>query len=112
MQQLSSDNENVYWKQVQGNKLNKALHPAMLSEHGYRTTSKIRLVGTTRHGSKFAILIYDREYVIVWIMSKLIKPFQNIGLDGLIELLKEAWHSLHESQGYQSSVWENEDEQV
>jgi hypothetical protein len=112
MQQLSKDNENVHWKQVQGNKLNKALHPAMVSEHGYRTTSKIRLVGTTRHGSKFAILIYDREYVIVWIMSKLIKPFQNIGLDGLIELLKEAWAILHDSQRNQLGIWQSEDEQI
>jgi hypothetical protein len=45
MQQSINNQENVHWEQIQGNKLNKSLHPAMLSKYGYRTTSKIRMLG-------------------------------------------------------------------
>jgi hypothetical protein len=82
----------------------------MLSVDGYRTTSKIRLVGDPKYGSRFALLRYDRKYVIVWIVSKLIKPFQNIGLDGLLDLVKEAWEYLHSPQGYQVDIPETIDE--
>ena len=34
---------------------------------------------------------YNRDYVIKWLQVKVIKPLSNCGIDGVGNLLKEAW---------------------
>jgi hypothetical protein len=112
MEQSENSPEMVCWDSVQGNKLIKALHPAMLSSSGCLYTSKIRLIGKSKWGGEFATLIYDRKYVIAWLSTKLIAPFQNEGLDTVLELVKEAWESVHQPKSFQSKIWQKEDEQI
>ena len=63
----------------------------MLNSQGYRKTQKVRLLGKTSLGSEFAVVLYDRDYVVCWIAHKIIRPLSNVGLIGLVSLIKEAY---------------------
>lgn len=96
MQQSINDGTVVHWSQLSGNKFSKSIHPAMLCKDGYFATSKIALLGTPRQDKQFVTLCYDRDYVTLWLISKLIKPLQNHGLEKILDLVREAWKLIHE----------------
>lgn len=81
----------VHWKDLQGNKWSKSLHPAMLNKTGYQITQKIRTIGQSKYGSEYSTVLYDREYIKGWISSKVIKPLSDEGLEGIVEILKKAY---------------------
>lgn len=113
MTQSVNDESVASWQQLQGNKYLKALHPAMLSDYGYRTTIKTRLVGGSKFNSQYLTVLYDRDYVVAWLASRLIKPLQNQGLECILEMVREAWKLLHQPRafyGNQLTVSQEEDE--
>jgi hypothetical protein len=107
---MHTEQKTVHWTQLQGNKFNKALHPAMLSEHGYRTTTKNSLVGDSKKNPQFLIVLYDRDYVIGWLSSRVVKPLQNEGSDNIKNFVEEAWKYLHQPRSFSSVAYTDEDE--
>lgn len=81
----------IHWKDLQGNKWSKSLHPAMLNPDGFRMTQKVRTTGESSYGGKYSVVVYDRKYVIGWLASKVIKPLSNEGIKGIVALIKEAF---------------------
>lgn len=109
---MKTEQKTVHWSQLQGNKFNKALHPAMLSDHGYRTTTKNALLGDSRSNSQFLVVLYDRDYVIGWLSSRVIKPLQNEGNDNIKSFVEEAWKQLHQPRSFQSVKVTDDEQQI
>lgn len=80
----------VSWKEIQGNRYNRGLHLAMLTDTGFLVTAKGRVIGNVKYGSEFITIRYDRDYVIDWLRVKVIKPLVGISFNEIVELLKEA----------------------
>lgn len=91
MGQLNGEPDKVHWSKKQGNKYNKFLHPAMLTDAGFLTTAKVALLDEPRSNHRYVTVIYDRNYVINWLRVKVVKPFLNTGMTDIIQLIKEAW---------------------
>lgn len=88
---MNTELRTIHWSDIQGNKWSKTLHPAMLNNGGFRMTQKVRLVGESSFGGTYSVVVYDREYVLGWLVSKVIKPLSNEGVKGIISLIKEAY---------------------
>ena len=80
----------VSWRDIQGNKYSKSLNPAMLKQ-GLPITMKARVIGNRRVDSDLVTVVFDRDYVINWLIVKLIKPLSNYGIKEVINLLYLAW---------------------
>ncbi len=63
----------------------------MLTKEGYLSTMRARVIGKPKTNSDFVTIKFDRDYVLLWLATKVIKPLTNEGIDGVNELLKEAW---------------------
>ena len=81
----------VSWKEIQGNKFSKAIDPAMLLGDGLPYIMKARAIGNGKYGSEPVTVIFDKEYVENWIVTKLIRPLSNHGVDYVTNLVAEAW---------------------
>lgn len=81
----------ITWRQLTGNKFNRSLHPAMLSEGG--STELMIIQPRNRPKGEYRVL-YDRSYVIGFIASKFVKPLQLEGYDGLCELVAKSWEEV------------------
>ena len=81
----------VSWRELQGNKYIKAIDPGMLIKGGLPYIMKARSIGTGKHGSEPVTVIFDKEYVEKWIITKLIRPLSNYGVDYVTNLVTEAW---------------------
>jgi hypothetical protein len=79
----------ISWQQVPGNRFGRALHKAMLSERGY--IKAVRLPTYTGDSQEVVDIHYDKEYVIAWLVSKIIRPLVGLSFQEFIDLLKEAW---------------------
>lgn len=90
MSQIGSTYNEVHWTAMQGNKYMKTIHPAMLSVNGYKITQKARAIGNTSVGANFYVVHYDRDYVVCWLKTKVVKPLSTLSLKELITLIKEA----------------------
>jgi hypothetical protein len=115
MAQSTNNEQIVKWHQLQGNIYLKALHPAMISTQGFLSTHKARLIGTSKFCSQYVTVNYDQEYVIAWLASKVIKPFQNLGKDGIVSLVEQAWELSRKPKtfiGNQLEVDYSSDEQI
>ncbi len=82
----------VSWTEIQGNRFSRGLHQLMLKEKGYPITQKSRVIGAGKFGSEYVVINYDRNYVIAWLATKVIKPLCNCGTVGISNLLEEAWN--------------------
>lgn len=80
----------VSWRDICGNKYSKSLDPAMLMAHGYPLTTKAKVIGKTG-SSELITVVYDRDYVINYLITKVIKPLSNYGLQEVTNLLLKAW---------------------
>lgn len=112
MNQINVQPLRVHWSRKQGNKYNKSLHPAMLTDAGFLTTTKVALLDEPRTNHRYVTIIYDRLYVVNWLRVKVIKPFQNIGISELIQLIKEAWQLTHESSSNSLPLEVNENDEI
>ena len=82
------DAKSITWRELQGNKYRRGLHPAMV-ENKY-----CKLEFTTLHKGKdksYFQVEYDREYVLNYLSKKVCKPFGSLRLETLLDLIKEAY---------------------
>lgn len=84
----------VSWREIQGNKYSKSIHPAMLSDGGFRKTQKASLIGNPKGNTEFITVIYDKSYVIKWIEKKLIKPLENNSYKVIGKLVFQAYSNV------------------
>lgn len=87
---MTSQFKPISWRELPGNKFNRALHPAMLSEEG---CSKLMPVPCAS-GSQMKEVIYDRNYVVEWVALKLFKALDGKSYAEIVEILEEAYDSL------------------
>lgn len=80
----------VSWRDIQGNKYAKSLDPAMLLENGYPVTMKAKTIGKGKSSDLYTI-VYDKDYVINYLIVKVVKPLSNYGLQEVTNLLLKAW---------------------
>lgn len=88
---LFDEFDKVAWQDLQGNKYSKSLDSGMLLENGSPHIVKATLKGSRKGNAQAKVIIYDQDYVINWLIVKLIKPLSNYGLDTVTDLVKEAW---------------------
>ena len=81
--------EDISWIELTGNKFNKNLHPAMVSDSGYVFTQQIRRTGDTEK-SVFQVH-YDYDYVIGYLAKTICRTLSSLGKDKILELVEEAW---------------------
>ena len=85
--------ETIRWIDLPGNKYTKSLDAAMLSEGGYTFFGKVRHSsepkGTMRN------VIYDREYVIHFLIKRVLFALAVLPKETIGGLIDEAWQELH-----------------
>ena len=79
----------ITWRELRGNRYNRGLNLAMLHEEKYHKWMLVAL----RQGEKktYCEVEYDKEYVLNYLIKKVCKPFDSLGLDALLELVREAY---------------------
>ena len=87
------ESKSISWQLLRGNKYNRCLHPAMLTEKGCTKQMSTSPVGYNER--QYFDVHYDREYVVNWLATKVIKPLENVGVRELVELLIAAWLKRH-----------------
>jgi hypothetical protein len=85
----------ITWRQLTGNRFNKSLDSAMLSDSGSISTARIRRVGG--EAPDIYTVVYDKEYATEFICRKFIRPLSFLGKDKVIQIVNEAWN-LYEKQ--------------
>ena len=81
--------KSITWRELTGNKFNKALDSAMLSEAGSIATGRVRRIGGEE--PDYFKVTYDRDYAIEFISRKFCKPLSFVGKEKILELVTEAW---------------------
>jgi hypothetical protein len=81
----------ITWRQLTGNKFNRSLHPAMLSENG---SIELMLIQPRNLPKGEYRVLYNKSYVIGFIASKFVKPLQLEGYDGLCEIVAKSWEEV------------------
>lgn len=81
----------ITWRQLTGNKFNRSLHPAMLSEGG---STELMLIQPRNLPKGEYKVLYDKSYVIGFIASKFVKPLQLEGYKGLCEIVAKSWEEV------------------
>lgn len=81
--------ETIGWQDVVGNRFNKSLEPAMLSEAGYTRLTTIRRTGDA--GKMYFKIHHDRDYVIAFISKTICNPLFSLGKKQVLDLVDEAW---------------------
>lgn len=88
-----SNVETISWVELTGNRFNKNLHPAMLTDEGYKKQTRTRRTGDT--GATIFHVIYDRKYVIEYIGRYLCRDLFTLGKQELLDLVTEAWDTYY-----------------
>lgn len=81
--------KSITWRQLTGNKFNKSLDSAMLSDIGSVATSKVKRLGG--EAPDVYRVSYDRDYAVEFISRKFCKPLSFVGKEKILELVNEAW---------------------
>ena len=81
--------ETISWKDLTGNKYNKTLHPAMLTEAGYVKQTSVRRIGDK--GKIIFNVKYDRDYVIEYVEKTVFLKLFNTDIDLLADVLVNAF---------------------
>lgn len=85
--------ETISWRELTGNKYNKTLHPAMLSDRGYTKQTGIRKIGDIEK-TVFNV-VYDGEYVIEYLEKMVLLKLRTVDLEELIEVWLIALKNVH-----------------
>ena len=89
----------ITWRERWGNKLNRGLHSAMLHEESYHKRAFVRLLDGEE---AYCQIEYDKEYVLAYLAKKVCEPFDSLGLETLLDLIKEAYsHYQQEGTSYE-----------
>ncbi len=81
----------IPWNDQQGNRYSKALDSLMLTAKGLPFIVKTRATGKSKNGSQAMAVVYDKAYVINWLIVKVINPLGEQGYETVSNLLREAW---------------------
>jgi hypothetical protein len=91
----------VSWRELRGNKFNRAISPLMLSSRGMLKNMFTRVRSSVRCEY---IVRYDRQYVIEWLAYRVISKLKDtVGYDDFCALLAEAW-KLNEKEFSQKNI--------
>ena len=93
-----SEIETISWRQLTGNKYNKTLHPAMLSDQGYIRQQGIRRIGDVE--KTIFNVFYDRDYVVEYLEKVVFIKLRVIDLKDLIEISLDALSNVHKDITY------------
>lgn len=81
----------TYWNDLLGNKYRVNLHPAMLVGDGYRSYMSTRTTGDSKSDkSKQGLVLFDREYVLNFIVKRILEPLKVTDYEDMSELLLDA----------------------
>ena len=81
--------EHVSWRDLTGNKYNKAINPAMLNEQGYIRIFKVRTIKNPE--TRYCFVKFDRDYVISFLAVKVIRPLLSTSFTNISDLVFAAW---------------------
>lgn len=81
--------EVINWKQLIGNKWSKGIDSAMASKAGYVAYQKMKLPGE-KMARPFKV-IYDEEYLLGYILRKILLPLSYLGEVKAKEIIAKAW---------------------
>ena len=79
----------VSWQDLTGNKYNKTLHPAMLSERGYIKQTSVRRIGDK--GKTMFNVVYDRDYVVEYLEKVVFIKLALLPTKEVVKLLAQAY---------------------
>ena len=79
----------ITWQEVTGNRFNRNLHPAMLSEDGYHLHLALKRLGDTEK-SLFDV-VYGEDYVLGWITYRLCTPLNHLSKKEVLDLVSKAY---------------------
>jgi hypothetical protein len=82
----------VSWKDVLYNKFRFGLHPAMLSNNGYRKKTVCPLIATGKMAQPCTV-VFDREYAKAYIKKNIIDKLQPLDIESIHELIEDAQNS-------------------
>lgn len=85
--------ETIDWRDLPGNKYSKALDAGMVTEHGYIAMQKVRHSSEPR--GRMCNVIYDRDYVVQFLIKRVVFALAGIGRKAIDELIDDAWNELH-----------------
>ena len=86
-----SEFETISWVDVPGNKYSKSLNVSMLSETGYVAMQKVKQA----YGrGKMCYVIYNRDYIIVYLIKRVLLALSVVGKEKIDSLIDEAWEQL------------------
>lgn len=94
--------ETITWRELTGNKFNRALHPAMLSDIGYTKSISVRRTGDAV--KSYFNVAYDRVYVVEWLSRKICKSLFALGKQGTLDLISEAWDKCYGIESEKDAV--------
>ena len=89
--------ETILWTDLFGNKLLRALDPAMLVECGCVKQQRVKPIGANT--KSIYNVLYDRDYAVEYIFRKLCKPLFVLGREKVLALVAEAW-DIYYSENY------------
>lgn len=85
--------ETISWTELTGNKFNKNLESAMLTEDGYIKQQRIRRTG---EGTKSIFYVkYDRDYLVEYLSRVVCKNLFTLGREQILSLVAEAWDTCY-----------------
>jgi hypothetical protein len=85
--------DTISWRDLPGNKYTKSLDAAMISEQGYITFGKVR--HSSEPKGKMCNVVYDRDYVIKFLIKRVLFALAVLKKEAVDELIDEAWNELH-----------------
>lgn len=73
----------ISWRDLPGNKFNRSLHKAMLSDDGYRKFMPVK----TEKGKGMTEVVYDSSYIYEYLIAKAIIPLWGISKQEFIAFI-------------------------
>lgn len=96
------DIKQVHWKEIHGKLRGDAYavraNPQMLIE-GYSQLRKVSIGSKLGGWEEITIEVsYDRDYVVLWLVEKVIKPFSKVKFQTLQKLIGDAYRVYKEQE--------------
>lgn len=88
----------IRWTELLGNKYRLSLHPWMLREIGYPYETKALAIGDSnnKREAKACVVLFDEEYVIEWIVKKVLMNLKPASYNEFQKLLSKVWKRYQE----------------
>lgn len=81
--------ETVSWKKLKGNRFSKGIDSAMSSQAGYIAHQNITIAGELK--ARPYKVLYDQEYLLTYIVRKILQPLSYLGKEKTKEIIDKAW---------------------